>query len=93
MAANDKCDICDKDAELLIFNISANDQKVCESHLPWIYNVDNLPDNVSRYPKIEKVQEEVKSESGKNSSKASASSAKQSNTGTGPISTGSTGPA
>lgn len=86
MTENDKCDVCDSGADLLIFNVSAKDQKVCEKHLPWIYNVDNLPSNVSRYPKVPKVKEEVKSESGKNSGKAGSSSTKQGNLSTGAVS-------
>ena len=41
MTNTDKCDVCDKTADLLMYNISAKDQQVCEGHLPWIYNIDN----------------------------------------------------
>ena len=91
MTNTDKCDVCDKTADLLIYNISAKDQQVCEGHLPWIYNIDNLPSNVSRLPKL-KVQEEVKDAGGKNPNKASTSSSKQNNLSTGTVSSGDTKP-
>jgi len=87
-----KCDKCSKAAVFHIDNPSAANQDVCELHLPWIYNINALPQNVTKHVNLD-IKEKVKDESRENTNKTSSSSTKQNNAPTGPVSTGSTGAA
>lgn len=97
-----KCDLCDTPADFKISNPSAKDQSVCKAHLPWIYNIKALPENVvsldseaQLYAAALREKElagsgEVKNASRKNSDKASASSTKQSDSAEGTVPAGDT---
>jgi hypothetical protein len=90
MSSEVKCDVCNTPADFSIINASAKDQLVCKEHLPWIYKDRPLPENVSSIDVTTVKKDESKNASGKNSDKASTSSAKQGDLAEGPIPTGDT---
>lgn len=95
-----KCDMCDKFADFEIINPAARDQAVCTAHLPWIYNIKSLPENVvplkSRAQALAAAVKEknsrgsggFKGESGANSDEASTSSTEQSDGAKGTVPSG-----
>jgi hypothetical protein len=97
-----KCDLCDKFADFGVMNPGARDQAVCKAHLPWIYNINALPENVVPLKSHGQIYAAALKEkelqglggrkyaSGENSDKASTPSAKQSNGAKGTVPTGDT---
>jgi len=97
-----KCDKCDKFADFGIMNPGARDQAVCTAHLPWIYNINYLPENVVPLKSHTQIYAEAVKEknlrgnggskyaSGADSDKTSTSGTKQSDGAKGPVSSGDT---
>jgi hypothetical protein len=99
-----KCDMCDKAADFKVSNPSARDQNVCKAHLPWIYNINFLPENVSALNSANQIYASALKEkasrseggyrvdeSGENSDQASTSGTEQGDSPKGTFPAGDTG--